>query len=233
MIPALIFWLIKQYRQADNNREFFQIILNKIYFSRTRIAGIVLTILLLFTFTSVNAQTRELTYQILNGVKNVGMIHFSETNTLDARQLKMESQVKARILFLTFSGNAKEEAVYKNGILYHSSIYRQMNGKEKANKQCQSVNNQYVIQSGGNSEVTHTYPITYNMLCLYSTEPIHIEKVYSDNFQRFIEIKKLDEHKYKISLPDGTTNYYYYKDGVLAFVESNSTWYSVVIMLKK
>jgi hypothetical protein len=232
MIPALIFWLIKQYRQADNTRQFFQIVFRKIHSLRFRLAGLALILLLLFMAVNVKAQTRELTYQIFHDLDDVGTIHFAETKKLDTIQLHMESQVKGRIFFISYSGSAKEDAVYRHGVLYHSYIYRKMNGKEKANKQHLAVNNQYIIQSGEKSEATNVYPITYNMLCLYSAEPVNITKVYSDNFQSFIEIKKLKEHQYKISFPDGTTNYYYYKDGVLVLVESKSTWYSALIILK-
>ncbi|HYM95634.1 MAG TPA: DUF6134 family protein [Chitinophagaceae bacterium] len=233
MIPVLIIWLVKKYRQAGSRQQFYRIVLQKIYSLLPRIASLALVILLLFITLSIKAQTRELSYMILNGPKSVGNIHFTETNTTDGKQLKMESEIKGKILFIPYSGSAKEEAVYRNGVLVHSSIYRQMNGKEKANKQHQVADNRYVIQSGGNSEVSGNYPITYNMLSLYSAEPVNIHKVYSDNFQRFIEIKKMEAHKYKISLPDGNTNYYYYQDGLLVMVEAHSTWYSVMIILKK
>ena len=233
MIPVIVLWLIKKYKKAGSRKQFFQNISAGIKPSIFKIASVVLVILLIFFAMSVIAQTKELNYMIMRGTDIVGGIHFSETNNSGMKQLEMESQVKGRILFISYSGSAKEEAVYQNGVLYQSSIYRKMNGKEKANKQHQAMNNQYVIRSGANSETSPIYPITYNMLSLYSTEPVNIDKVYSDNFQRFVDIKKLQDHKYKISLPDGNINYYYYHDGELVLVEAHSTWYSVMIVLKK
>ncbi len=233
MIPVLVIWLIKKYKKAGSRKQFLRNISAAIKPAFFKIAGVLLGLLLVFFALSAFAQTKELNYAIIRGTDIVGAIHFTETDNSGIKQLSMESQVKGRILFITYSGSAKEEAVYQNGVLYHSSIYRKMNGKEKANKQHQAVNNQYVIRSGENSETSANYPITYNMLSLYSTEPVNINKVYSDNFQRFVEIKKLEEHKYKISLPDGNTNYYYYRNAVLVLVEVRSTWYSVMIALKK
>src|SRR5271169_3624048 len=115
MIPAIIFWLIRQYRQADNRKHFFQIVLSKIYSSRFRLAGLALIIFLLFLAVNVKAQTRDLTYTILRGYDNVGTIHFTETPTSDGKQLDMESSVKGKILFISYSGSAKEEAIYHNG----------------------------------------------------------------------------------------------------------------------
>jgi hypothetical protein len=178
------------------------------------------------------AQTRNLSYQILHGSNQVGTVQVTETRAPGITNLKMESQVKGRVLLISYSGSATEEAVYQNGTLVNSSIYRKMNGKEKANRKHIAMGDQYIIQSGNDKSFTSQYPITYNMLSLYTTEPVNQYKVYSDNFQRFLDIKKLEEHKYKIELPDGKTNYYHYKDGLLVMVEAHSTWYSVKIVLK-
>ncbi|HWC55240.1 MAG TPA: DUF6134 family protein [Chitinophagaceae bacterium] len=233
MIPVIVLWLIKKYKRAGSRRQFFRNILNAIQPSIYKIAGAIFFILLICFAMFAVGQTKDLTYTIMRGSDIVGGIHFTETNISGVKQMQMESQVKGKILFLSYSGSAKEEAEYQNGVLYHSSIYRKLNGKEKANKQHQAVNNEYQVRTGANSETMPIYPITYNMLSLYSTEPSNVQYVYSDNFQRFLEIKKLEEHKYKLSLPDGNTNYYYYQNGVLTLVEAHSTWYSVMIVLKK
>ena len=144
--------------------------------------------------------------------------------------LKMVSDVRTRFIF-TFIAHADEEAVYYNGILLRSSIYRKLNGNEKANKQHQVDNRQYIIRKGSSTEITKNYPITYNMLSLYSKEPVNISQVYSDNFESFIAIEKTEAHKYKITLPDGNYNYYIYKDGVLTTIEIHHSLYSANIVL--
>lgn len=233
MIPALIFWLIKNYRKERSFKRLFRIILLKIKPALFKIASLILFILLVVFATSAIAQTKSLNYMIMRGTDIVGGIHYTETNNSGMKQMEMESEVKGRILFIRYSGSAKEEAIYQNGVLSRSSIYRKLNGKEKANKQHLALNNRYLIRSGESSETIGIYPITYNMLSLYSSEPVNIDKVYSDNFQRFVDIIKLDSHKYKINLPDGNTNYYYYQNGELMLVEVHSTWYTVTIVLKK
>lgn len=233
MIYALIIWLFRQYRNTKNKKEFFSIVAGKMSRAVPRLGSVLLMIVLLLSMFNAKAQTRMLNYQIVKGYDVVGNILFTESADKETRQMKMESQVKGKVLFITYSGIAKEETTFRNGVLVYSSIYRKMNGKEKANKQHQVVNNQYMIQSGERKEMIENYPITYNMLSLYSTEPVNVSQVYSENFQKFIPITSLGDHKYKISLPNGDTNYYYYKDGILNLVEANSTWYSVVIMLKK
>ncbi len=226
MIPVLIIWLIKHYRGKNKTKNIAIVPENPKKYLR------LLLVLLPLTLLSIksHSQNKSLTYQIVRNGNKVGTLRFSETSVGDMDHLKMESDVKTRFVF-TFTAHSNEEAVYYNGVLLRSSIYRKLNGTEKANKQHQAGNQQYVIHAGERTEVTKNYPITYNMLSLYSKEPENISQVYSDNFQRFIAIQRTDQHKYKITLPDGSYNYYYYKNGVLILVEIHHTLYSANIVL--
>jgi len=230
MIPVLIIWLIKHYR--ENNKGKVAVVAPKIAKKYLPfVAAILLLIILLIFSTNSYSQNKKFNYQIIRNGDKVGSLLFSETSTGDLDYLKMESDVKTRLIF-TFTAHASEEAVYNNGILLRSSIYRRLNGTEKANKQHEATGNrQYLIRTGKTSEFTKTYPITYNMLSLYSKEPENISKVYSDNFQTFLAIEKAASHKYKITLPDGNYNYYYYKNGILNLVEVHHSFYSANIIL--
>ena len=228
MIPVLILWLIRRYREKNRGKNVAIVQTNPKKYLR------LLSVLLVLTLLSIksHSQSRTLTYQIVRNGNKVGTLQFSETSMGDMDHLKMESYVNTRFVF-KFTAHSNEEAVYYNGVLLRSSIYRQLNGTEKVNKQHQAGNQQYVIHAGERTEVTKNYPITYNMLSLYSKEPDNVNQVYSDNFQRFIAIQKTDQHKYKVTLPDGNYNYYYYRNGVLNLVEIHHSLYSANIVLIK
>ncbi len=194
------------------------------------VAGIFLFIILLVFAVTAYSQNKLLNYQILRKGNKVGVLRFTETISGEMDYLEMESDVKTKLLFI-FIAHIREDAIYKNGILFRSSIYRLLNGNEKVNKQHQADNRQYIIYKGKDSEVTRIYPITYNMLSLYSKEPENIGKAYSDNFESFLTIQKVDVHKYKITLPDGSYNYYCYKDGLLNIIEVHHGLYSANIVL--
>jgi len=187
---------------------------------------VVLTVFVLAGFS----QTRSLNFQIIRNENKIGTVRFSENTSGSIDSLKMESNVKTRFIF-TFIGYVKESATFRNGVLSESSIYRKFNGDEKANKQHKAVNSQYVISNGEISMVMKDYPISYNMLSLYSKEPVNISTVYSDNFEKFLSIQKLDTHKYRITLPDDNYNIYHYIDGVLNRVEVHHTFYTVNFVL--
>ena len=226
MIPVLIIWLIRRYREKNKRRNVPILPKN----SKKYLCSVSVVLFLILLSVKSHSQNKALTYQIVRNGNMVGTLRFSETSTGDMDHLKMESDVKTRFVF-TFTAHSNEEAVYHNGVLLHSSIYRKLNGTEKANKQHQAGNQQYIIHAGERTEITKNYPITYNMLSLYSKEPENISQVYSDNFQRFLAIQKTDQHRYKITLPDGNYNYYYYKNGVLNLVEVHHSLYSANIVL--
>src|SRR5689334_18301173 len=130
MIPVIIIWLIRRYREKSKRRHAAILPKNPEKYLRP------LSVLLFLTLLSVKSysQNKALTYQIVRNGNIVGTLRFSETSTGDMDHLKVESDVKTRFIF-TFTAHSNEEAVYHNGILLHSSIYRKLNGTEKANKQ--------------------------------------------------------------------------------------------------
>jgi len=193
-------------------------------------AGIVVSFILLMSVLPGYSQKKFLNYQILRNGNKVGTMHFSETTSGRIDSLKLESNVKTKLVS-SFIVYVHEDAIFSNSILLQSSVYRQLNGNEKVNKQHRLDNGQYIISNKKKSKVMKTYPINYNMLSLYSREPENIGNVYSDNYETFLAIQKTDAHKYKISLPDGNYNYYYYKDGVLNLVEVHHSLYTANIVL--
>jgi hypothetical protein len=194
------------------------------------ILGIPFCIFFFVISATSTAQRRALTYDVIRNGNKVGSIYFSESSSGKTDSLRLETTIRTKFIS-TFVVTAKEHAVFNNGILSESAIYRQLNGKEKANKKHKSDNGKYVISGGKNSAGIKIYPITYNMLSLYSKEPIDIRKVYSDNFESLLDIEKTEDHKYKIALPDDSHNFYIYKEGVLNQVEVHHSLYSAKFVL--
>jgi hypothetical protein len=233
MLPLFILWLIRRYHHSGKGLAVSKKSFETLRTQLPRYISIALIVALVLLTFNGHSQAKSLNYQIMRKGSKVGSLHFSQFVSAGMNYLEMESEVKTSFVF-TFTAKVKEEAVYySNGVLLRSSIYRKMNGSEKVNKQHHEANNQYIIHSGKDSVVTKNYPITYNMLSLYNEEPVNVSKVYSDIFETFLAIQKTGDHDYKIDLPDGNYNCYYYKDGVLNLVEVHNSLYSATIVLAK
>lgn len=226
MIPTIIFFFLRHYRKR-NPRE-----AERLQYLLTRVFRCIFLVVAGTAIAAIaQAQEKKLEYHIKRNGNVVGNIRFTQNITGNRTILKMESEVKTRFIFL-FTAKASEESIYENGIMTWSSIYRKLNGNEKANKKTKMTGNSYTIYKGDKSEILNSYPIRYNMLSIYAAEPLQVSKVYSDNFQQMIDIQKMADHHYKIKFPDGNYNEYFYANGICSKVIVHHSLYSAVIELK-
>jgi len=193
--------------------------------------NLALIIVLLGTTISLLAQEKKLEYNIKRNGDVVGNIHFIQGIAGNRTVLTLESEVNTRFIF-NFKAKAKEEVIYDNGIMTWSSIFRKLNGNVKADKKTKANGNTYTIYKGNKTETLNNYPIRYNMLSVYISEPVNITTVYSDNFQQHIDIQKIADHHYKIKFPDGNYNEYFYTNGVCSKIEIHHSLYSATIELR-
>ena len=193
--------------------------------------NVTLLIVLLGTMTSINAQEKKLEYNIKRNGDVVGNIHFIQGIVGKRTMLTMESEVNTRFIF-NFKANAKEEVIYDNGIMIWSSIFRKLNGNVKIDKKTKANGSAYTVYKGNKTETLNNYPIRYNMLSVYIIEPVNITKVYSDNFQKQIDIQKIADHHYKIKFRDGNYNEYFYANGVCSKIEIHHSMYGATIELR-
>jgi hypothetical protein len=190
-----------------------------------------LLIILLSISVSTQAQQNQFEYTIKRNGDKVGTIHLTQGIAGNRTVLTMESEVNTRFIF-NFKAKAKEEAIYDDGIMTWSSIYRKLNGNVKADKKTKANGSTYTVYKGNKTETLNNYPIKYNMLSVYVSEPVNITQVYSDNFQKHIDIQKVADHHYKIKFPDGNYNEYFYTNGICSKVEVHHSLYSATIELK-
>ena len=227
MIPAIIYFLLRRYKKTNPAKaERLTIIMRKA--SRMLLLFILLILIGYFALP----QDTQLQYSIKRKGSEIGIISFSQQHSGNKSVLRMESKIKTRFIFL-FTAMGQEESVFENGIMISSFIYQKLNGNERVNKKTQLMGRNYVVTKGKESETISSYPISYNMICLYAREPVNTSKIYSDTFQRFLDIQTLGDHYYKIEFPDGNYNEYHYSNGLCTNVEVHNRLYRSSFELKK
>lgn len=188
-------------------------------------------VLFLFSF-SLLAQDQTLRYDVVYKGDIIGNMQVDQNRSDGKVNLKMVSNVQMHLIF-AIKMYTEEASSFENGKLIYSSVYRRVNGKEKANKQTRAVGGNYQTSSGGNVDMVNNKAIKFNIHSLYFNEPLNLQKVYSDNFLQLLPIKKIDDHSYKIQLPDGNCNYYFYKNGICNRVEVHTSMVAVEMRLKQ
>ena len=226
MIPTIIYLVLRRFRRSNPEKAARIVrLIRKVGFI------IFLCLVLLGISIAARSQQSRLDYLVTRKGREIGSLIFTQEQTAGKTMLKIESTIKAQVVFL-FTIKALEEATYENGFMTSSFLYRKMNGKEKLNKKTWLTGRNYIITKGNRSETFDNYPIRYNMSCLFSQEPVTFTKVYSDNFQRFLNIQQLGAHHYRIDFPDGNHNEYYYVNGVCSRMEVKHGIYNVTMQLR-
>ena len=191
---------------------------------------VLLLLLAAFLAPAAGSQERMFTYSITRNGNPVGTVQVLEVQTASRVLYRLHTRVKSRLVF-SFSALSREESVYENGCLVYSSMFREVNGREKVNKHTRVAGKNYLVEQDGKKEWLGQYPIQYNMLSLYTREPLQLPPVFSDNFQRFLPIEKVGVHQYRIRFPDGNWSEYYYRDGICVRIRVKHTLYSAEITL--
>lgn len=224
MIPiitvALLFWFLQKITAIEFGKFRFLIISEQ-----AKLA------VLFFLFT-INSQAQEKTvnYNVLRNGTVIGQMQFSQKTNNDDVFLKISSEVKTRLIF-GIDIKTEEGSHFKNGKLISSYVKRHVNGKEKANKTTQLIDSGYkTLAENKKGQIKQNY-IDYNLMLLYSKEPVSENQVYSDSFQQFLVIKKTNTHSYRIVLPDGNYNDYHFLNGVCQKVELHHSLFTINIQI--
>ncbi|MEO7211812.1 DUF6134 family protein [Mucilaginibacter sp.] len=223
MMIALITWLVKKYAIPALSR-----------YRANRNTGTIKTAAVLMLLLALSAPTfaQEQTtkYNVLHSGKVVGHLDLYQKRSGENLYLRMISEVKMRFIF-SIRVNCNEESSFQNGRLVSSHVLRNVNGKEKANRQTTAIGNAYQTLAEGKSGSVKQKDISANLMLLYTHEPADNAQVYSDNFQQFLKVKQTGSHVYRIDLPDGSYNYYTYANGICSKVDIHHSLYTIQIQL--
>ncbi|HEY6956780.1 MAG TPA: DUF6134 family protein [Flavisolibacter sp.] len=227
MIPALILMLMRRYQK--NNPQQFLVVRAK-FLQVARVALMMVAALVMALMT--RAQEKTLSYTVRKNGNKIGNMYVKEVRDGSTIYLKLQSDIKTSFI-LTVSAKGIEEAKYDSGVMVYSSVYQNVNGTEKINKQISYVNNAYIINNKGKEERLDNIKIYYNLVCIYSHEPARASLIFSDKYQKFLRIEKIEDHHYRIRFPDESSNDYWFESGVCHKIKSVHQFYTAIMELKQ
>lgn len=226
MLWATILLLLRRYRKT--NPAAFQLLLAKLLMAARATA---LLLLALATALAAHTQTKSRAYNIRQNGKTVGTLQVKEVTANGKVCFQLSSQVQLRFL-IGLQIRAEEEAHFENNILVFSSTNRSTNGSLKLDKTMRLQGRRYQVTNGDKQEEVLLYPIRQTLLTLYLYEPVALTQVFSDVYQRMVPVRRLAPNHYKVQLPDGAYNEFFYRDGICAKVLLHNTLYKAEIALQ-
>jgi hypothetical protein len=223
MLTAMLVLLIRLYKKTHPGAfDFFKL---KIIKRPAIVLVFLLTVLSAFT------QEKKYNYCISVGGKSVGELSVKKKESSDSLMLDINSAISTRMIFL-FTAIAAEKSIFQNGRLRYSFITRQVNKGRLTTMETKDMGLVYHSQKKGEAIRVSNSPIHHNMSSLYLIEPVNFGIVYSDMFQEFVKIIFVGLHHYKIILPDGNYNEYFYADGICKRIRVHQTLFTAQMDLK-
>ncbi len=185
----------------------------------------------IFIASSLFAQRTQLNYKVIQGSNELGWLKLEKIDSANTSFLQSDSQVKKRIIFL-FTIIEHQEAYFLDEVMMKSYIFRKINDDIKENKHTVYGNNYYTVNNKKSVERVLLGSIYHNQLSLYFLEPVNLKQIYSDSYQRLLNIEKETNHVYKINFPDGNVNHYYYTNGICSKVKVERSLFTIEFILK-
>ncbi|WP_242202283.1 DUF6134 family protein [Aestuariivivens insulae] len=224
MIPALILFLIKKFK----GRPIAFLKTNALKTLVIKILVLVVVVLLVSSFIVIDFNNSKI-YNVVKNEKVIGVIKINKHTSESSIVYTLSSTIKVKLL-LKFDIVGKEKAIYKNGVLTFSSVYRTLNNKVKVNHNIVLNNNQYQVQSSNDIKYLDYKTITHNLVMLYFQEPIGVTSIFCDNQKEMVPVKALSEGKYKVEISNDKYNVFHYKNGKCIKIEAVSKLFSVILI---
>lgn len=180
---------------------------------------------------NLNAQKKILSYDVIWKENIIGNLNLTESAKDHKVFYELKSEVKTSYIF-SYHSYTNESSVFENERMLYSFYYQKVNGKETINATAVS-GNYFKLNSDGNVDSQISNPIQFNILQLYGNCPGKRIEVYSTHYQRFLDFVKITETKYRLDLPDGNYNYYFYKNGICTRVDVPRSFFTIHFILKK
>jgi hypothetical protein len=194
-------------------------------------SGFMTILITLISFLGESPDTVQLKYDVLRNDKVIGYVHSVKTERNNTTEYILESNV-AVDMFFEMRIYSRISGTFRNGQLTDGKIIRKINGKDKANARFLWVRDKYFIQENKKTKEFKD-KIFYSTACLMHREPINMKQIFSENFQKFIDVTETKPHQYTLHLPDGNKNFYSYENGICTQAQINTTFTTAYFKLKK
>lgn len=170
-------------------------------------------------------------YEVVRSGKPIGNVDVIRTIENGIESYELENVVEFKVLF-TFNVKYVLKESFKDGMLITGEGFNTLNGSTQKETSIQFRNGKYkLIIDGIEGYVSSGDTIRYSAAQVYHREPKGNENLYSQYFGRYLQFKKIGDHKYSFSSPDGE-NIYEYQNGFCTKVQVSRDYASFTIVMK-
>jgi len=181
---------------------------------------------LLINSGKLYAQTH--TFGIHAAGKEIGKITASLTEHENKQSYEIVSDVNFKVLWRKYNRTTSNLAIYENEELTASFSGVYMNEDLEDSSTLYMGQDKYLCFRYPNERFEiKKEPVHFTTAKLYFKEPIGVDQIYSERYLDYGSIEHIENHQYKLTLPNGKVNYYTYTDEVLVEVLVDRTWFDL------
>lgn len=184
--------------------------------------------LLVWLFVGVFGQT--LKYDVILFGDKIGSLTAVRNVKADSTiEYHVNSNSEAKVLWVNKKSELKSDVVFKQGKL-HSSNVNSVTEEAKNEIKILWDKAKYLIQKGTETTVCNEN-ICYTTTMLYFWEPKNINRIFSERVGMFVKLMKNSDGNYEMTMPDGVTSIFKYRNGIAYEIELKKTLGSVYLKL--
>lgn len=189
---------------------------------------LVVLYLSVWLYLSVFGQT--LKYDVTLFGDKIGTLTAVRTINADSTiEYHVSSNSAAKVLWVNKKSELKSDVIFKQGKL-HSSTVNSVTEEAKQEIKVLWDKAKYLIQKGSETTVCNEN-ICYTTIMLYFWEPKNVTRIFSERVGIFVKLVKNSDGFYQVTMPDGVTSIFKYRNGIAYEIELKKTMGSVVLKL--
>lgn len=174
----------------------------------------------------------KLSYEIIVLNKSVGEFVAKRSDIGKTTEYSLQSNVSVW-LFKPMNFSYQLSAQYENDVLVEAQLFNRMNDELKAKSSVQFDGENYQTNTKDGNVVDYDRAqVDYSAANLFFEEPGDRSSLFSENYGVDLAIQKVDDHRYKLTLPNGDYNYYDYERGRVTSVAMHRKLATVRLVLR-
>ena len=149
-----------------------------------------------------------LQYEVVKGSKSLGLMKAERYWDNGQVHFHIKSDVEFKLLF-SFNVSYEQTEVFRNDTLITGRGYNKLNGSLQKETTLRKDKNYYHVAFDGIDNKLHEKAIGKSMSQIHFLEPEDGESFFSQHFGQFVTFKKVADHRYQMTSPDGENEYTY------------------------
>ena len=184
--------------------------------------------LLILTSINLRSQTERHTFVVDFKGDHIGTMHAKRIVHGNTSYYDLTTNTNVEFFAFSVHIESEVELFKKAGVMQSSKCYKESSRKSQNMhahiEKADDLESYHLFNEGEAMHVIEKTSIRHCVLDLYFKEPINVSRVFSNMQAKYLPVKKLKEHVYEVTMPDGHKTTYYYKDQQLIRVVLETTF---------